>query len=158
MEIYGETSRTGYDRGREHLSAMDKGDPNHPLVQHFQEEHKETQQVSAKMSILKIEEKNVYRQAQEGVYITSFKGDCILNGRGDWGQNLPPKLEVDRKRQAPSCERKDDAKKRRREDPDPPGGPPGGGGSQGAENTPPMGRQNAPPRETKWGSPPPYEK
>ena len=47
------------------------------------------------MKVLGFEDKNLYRQAREGHLISNFKGNYIMNGRGDCGQNIPPKLEVE---------------------------------------------------------------
>ena len=41
------------------------------------------------MTVIKFERKNLSRQAREGQVITEAKADKVLNGRGDWGQNLP---------------------------------------------------------------------
>ena len=36
----------------------------------------------------------LYRQTREGQLIADFTGGTLLNRRGEWGQNLPPKLEI----------------------------------------------------------------
>ena len=36
---FGESARTMYDRGQEHLSALNSRDPNSVLVQHLEEHH-----------------------------------------------------------------------------------------------------------------------
>ena len=47
------------------------------------------------MKVLRFEEKNLHRQAYEGHLIQNFQGSKLFNGRGDWGQNLPPRLKVE---------------------------------------------------------------
>ena len=95
---YGESARTPFDRGLNHLDAMRRQDPEHPMVSHFLEDHPGWAP-DCIMKVVKFEEKNVYRQAREGYLISNFTGDKLLNGRGDWGQNLPPpQLEVEGKR------------------------------------------------------------
>ena len=41
---FGETSRSSYQRGREHLREVEQGVATHPLVLHFREEHQEETQ------------------------------------------------------------------------------------------------------------------
>ena len=41
---FGETSRSPYQRGREHLREVEQGVATHPLVLHFKEEHQEKSQ------------------------------------------------------------------------------------------------------------------
>ena len=89
----GESARTPYDRGVNHGDAIRRGDKEHPLVAHTLEDHPGTE-ANISMKILYFEDKNLWRQAREGMLIAEYSGDKILNGRGDWGQNLPPKLEV----------------------------------------------------------------
>ena len=97
----GETARTPYDQGLNHSEAIRRGDGDHPMVAHFREDHP-GEETSCSMKVLYFEEKNLSRQAREGQLIAEFSGDKILNGRGDWGQNLPPRLEVEGKRPPPS--------------------------------------------------------
>ena len=104
---YGETARTPYDRGLNHGEAIRRGDPNHPIVAHYLEDHPGLEP-SCGMKVIGFQEKNVYRQAKEGCLIADFSGDKLLNSRGDWGQNLPPRLEVEGKRPPPSPPRRQD--------------------------------------------------
>ena len=105
---YGESARTGFDRGADHYSAMRNGVKNHPVVAHFLESHPQ-EQPEAQMKILRVFDKPLERQAMEGHMISMFKGKEIMNSRGDWGQNLPPEMVVEhngRKRRNPGGERK----------------------------------------------------
>ena len=83
-----------YDRGLQHLRAMEKRADSHPMVEHWKEEHPMLKEVRGEMKVRKVEERPLYRQVGEGIYIQNFRGDKILNSRGDWGQNLPPTLET----------------------------------------------------------------
>ena len=63
------------------------------LVQHGVDDHQgETPEYS--MRLLKTHGRPMYRQIHEGVLIDMFKGDTILNRKGEWGSNLPEKLRV----------------------------------------------------------------
>ena len=97
---YGESARTLFDRGLNHLDSVRRQDPEHPIVAHYREDHPGWEP-HCLMRIVKFEDKNVYRQAREGFLIANFSGGKLLNGRGDWGQNLPPRLEIEGKRPPP---------------------------------------------------------
>ena len=117
----GESARTAFDRGLQHLRAMEGGVDGHPLVDHYRVDHPDHPQVEGEMKVLRCEERNVYRQATEGYYISNFQGYKILNSRGDWGQNLPPILETEVSLDKKRKERGGGA------DPPPPPSPPEGG-------------------------------
>ena len=65
------------------------------MVEHSAQKHPESKNMPFSMKINKFEHKNLHRQASEGQMITNSKADNLLNGRGDWGQNLPPKLVIE---------------------------------------------------------------
>ena len=88
---YGESACTPFDRGLNHADMIRRGDESHPMVNHYLEAHP-NQEIHCQMKIEKFEQKNMYRQAWEGLKIANFKGGTLLNSRGDWGQNLPPVL------------------------------------------------------------------
>ena len=88
--------------GGGHLSSVRRGEENHPIVSHFLEHHGGAAEPGDwEMKVLGFEDKNLHRQAREGHLISNFKGNYIMNGRGDWGQNLPPKLEVEGRSSTP---------------------------------------------------------
>ena len=96
---YGESARTGYDRGLEHLAALDRMNPESPLVEHLLEAHpgvgvEDDEDASAhfQMSIVSTHPKPLKRQCQEVHLIHTFREGQIRNRKGEWGQNLPPKL------------------------------------------------------------------
>ena len=90
---FGESARTMYDRGQEHLSALNSRDPNSVLVQHLEEHHSDMEPEFA-MKLVKTHQSPLYRQVHEGVLIDSFKGQVTLNRKGEWGSNVPCTLEV----------------------------------------------------------------
>ena len=47
------------------------------------------------IGVVKFTRGNLQRQSLEGHLIASTRGVTLLNRKGEWGQNLPPKLEVD---------------------------------------------------------------
>ena len=73
------------------------------MVEHFQEHHKETKPglEHFKLEVLKRFAKCLERQIFEGYRIRNYKGEKIMNRRGDWGQNLPPQFSIEREKEAP---------------------------------------------------------
>ena len=88
----GESSRTPYDRGGEWLDSINRRVPDSPLEEHAASQHPE-QPRRFKMEILKFTGNPLVRQTTEAHLITkqSQKG-VALNRKGEWGQNLAPKL------------------------------------------------------------------
>ena len=82
-----------YDRGAEHLTSLRSGDPESALVQHNIEDHPE-QDPEFSMRLVKTHTRPMQRQIHESVLIDNFKGDVILNRKGEWGSNLADKLTV----------------------------------------------------------------
>ena len=91
VKYYGETARTSFDRGIEHLNALDKQNKESPLVEHQEEDHPNVPP-EFEMRVKSIHPRPLQRQTEEAFLIDSFKGHKILNRKGEWGPNLPPKL------------------------------------------------------------------
>ena len=81
---YGESGRTLYDRGVEHLRAHQGRNPESVLVEHEVEEH-EGRMVDWKMISRGFPRSNLMRQAREAHLITSNDHKNLLNRRGEWG-------------------------------------------------------------------------
>ena len=88
----GETARTGYDRGVEHLDSLKRGDEGNGLAKHKNESGHD----KYSMEIIRSHRTPLYRQSHEGCLIADTDNEInLLNSRGDWGQNLPPKLVIE---------------------------------------------------------------
>ena len=70
-----------------------------PLVKHLAEDHPGESWDSYRMKVTRTHKSPMYRQITEGQMISKFKGDKVLNQKGEWGQNLPPKIVVEDGRQ-----------------------------------------------------------
>ena len=90
---FGESARTMFDRGSEHLSSLRSGDRDSALVQHMEEDHLDMEPEYT-MKLVRSHKGPMYRQIHEGVLIDLFKGDALLNRKGEWGCNLQAKLAV----------------------------------------------------------------
>ena len=100
VQYFGESARTSYDRGLDHQNALLKRDPESPLVEHLTDDHPEIDPSEDARGYFDMKVKSYHarplqRQCEEAHQIISFKGHKILNRKGEWGQNLPPKLVED---------------------------------------------------------------
>ena len=94
VQYVGESARTAFDRGFEHLEALRKGNQESPLVEHNEEAHKGEPSMF-KMEVVAYPRSNLQRQALEASMIQSKSaGAKLLNRRGEWGQNLPPPTDL----------------------------------------------------------------
>ena len=102
----GETARTGYDRSLEHWSAIRRRDETSPLVEHHNLEHPDKEEPDFAMEIISYPKTNLQRQAEEAEQILRHESANLLNRRGEWGQNLPPKLSIEDQSQDDKGKRK----------------------------------------------------
>ena len=97
VSIYvGETARTSFDRGAEHLNDLKRKSKESPLVNHQIEDH-EGQECEFQMKVKEFAKTNIMRQALEAHHIELHegKGTNLLNRRGEWGSNLSPQMVVE---------------------------------------------------------------
>ena len=91
-QYWGETGRTCYDRGAEHLQGIKNKSASSTFWRHHQETHGEDDPPSFQMERFKTVKGNLARQSLEGRLIDNFKGKYPLNNKGEWGHNQAPKL------------------------------------------------------------------
>ena len=92
----GESSRSAYNRGKEHTIAIESGEAGHPMVRHGWEEH-EGRKPRVIMRILTTHQKPLERLTTEAVKIMDLSRgppERDLNGKSEWGQPRVPKLSV----------------------------------------------------------------
>ena len=91
----GESSKSSYQRGREHAREVREGVLDHPMVQHFWEEHKGEEQEII-LRVLGRHLKALYRQIEESILIertSEVKAQC-LNLKSEWAGSKIPGLSV----------------------------------------------------------------
>ena len=91
----GESSRSSYQRGIEHLKEIREGVLDHPLVQHFWEEHGGVQH-KVILQVLSRHIKALERQIEESVLIertSEIEKEC-LNLKSEWPGTKIPGLRV----------------------------------------------------------------
>ena len=94
VTYFGESARTAYDRGLDHLKAIERGDISNACAKHHMESH-QGEPWDFKMSVIRCHKYPLQRQSHEGRLIEDFKGQEVMNQKGEWGCNLPPKLQTD---------------------------------------------------------------
>ena len=95
VSYIGESGRTGFDRGLDHIKAISKGDTSNACAKHQVESH-QGMPWNFSMKVLKTSKYPLERQTYEGRLVEDFQGDEILNQKGEWGCNLPPTLTTER--------------------------------------------------------------
>ena len=96
-DYFGETARATFDRSADHYRALESADINNPLVEHWKESHP-NKEWNFSMTVVRSFRSPLQRQSCEGYLIANYKGDILMNRKGEWGQNLPPKLIIEDQR------------------------------------------------------------
>ena len=96
VEYIGETARTVYDRGVEHLSDLLGKVKGKPLWEHASEDHEgELDPTWFKMTLVKKHQSALQRQIREAIDIEGSGAEIILNKKGEWNGSLIPRLRVE---------------------------------------------------------------
>ena len=82
---WGETSRNGYTRGKEHLEALDSKDPKNALWKHCMQYHLGNR-VSFKMKVTNSFRDPLTRLVNEGVNIVAGNQDILMNSKSEFRQ------------------------------------------------------------------------
>ena len=94
VQYVGESSRSGYQRGREHAKEMEQGKKTHPLVIHWEERHA-SQPQEILMRVVATANTALERQTWESVRIDTLARDNMegcLNLKTEWGLSKNPSL------------------------------------------------------------------
>ena len=91
---WGESARTGYLRGREHLDAHEKRSEESALYKHDQIHHN-GEKSTFSMKILRKHSKPLSRQLQEATLIENSKVDIMLNSKGEFNGARVPRVVVE---------------------------------------------------------------
>ena len=93
-QYWGDTGRTCYDRGVEHLQGINSKSSNSTFWSHHKEVHRESDPPRFQMELYRVIKGNLARQSLEGRLIDNFQGKYTLNNKGEWGHNQAPRLVV----------------------------------------------------------------
>ena len=93
-EYTGESSRTPYLRGREHLDGLEKRKEDNALWKHCAQVH-QGREVKFKMRVLRSHRTPMSRQIQEAVEIENSKADILMNSKGEWNGSRIPRIVIE---------------------------------------------------------------
>ena len=92
----GESSRSGYQRTREHAKGALRGDPRNSLVIHREQHHPSHQgPVPFTVSILRSFKTPLARLIAESVAIEACEAGIVMNSKGEWGSSRIPRLALE---------------------------------------------------------------
>ena len=97
----GESHRTLYDRAKEHNTALRNQNTTYSIVKHWKEHHQEmANPPEFSYHLVGKHHSAMERQIKEGLLIESESNQCdlLMNGKGEWGINVVPRLQTERDR------------------------------------------------------------
>ena len=98
--LFGETSKSMFERIDQHRKQIEKGDNNSSMIEHHEETHREEEKPEFKVEMVRSFQKPLERQVFEGIKIAASKA-IPMNRKGEWGQNLPPKFDFEEEKVKP---------------------------------------------------------
>ena len=84
-EYFGESGRNGFTRGEEHLANKLAVDENKSVLKLHSNHHHNEADVRYSMRVTGVHNDCLSRQVTEGVNISNFQGDVLMNRRGELG-------------------------------------------------------------------------
>ena len=95
MSYYGESSRSAYERGKEHFSDYDKVSTSSHMLKHHIMVHKDVEgKLPFSLKILRCHQTAFSRQVHEAVVIQRNKAYSIMNSKGEYSRCRLPRLKV----------------------------------------------------------------
>ena len=92
-QYLGESARTGFERGQEHLRDYLARKEDSHMFKHWQEDHPNDEMPPFSMKILRCHTSALTRQVQEAVLI-EMNGENLLNSKGEYNRCQLPRLGV----------------------------------------------------------------
>ena len=93
-EYTGESSRTSYLRGREHMEGLRNEKEDNALWKHCMTEHG-GEKVKFGMKVLRSHRSPLTRQIQESIEIEHSKADIVMNSKGEWNGSRIPRIVIE---------------------------------------------------------------
>ena len=91
----GETSRSLYERSREHVSLYTNSKEESHMLQHMRDEHEDEEKADFKWEIIKSHKSSFERQISEAVYIRMEEGKSkVLNNKQEYSRCILPQISV----------------------------------------------------------------
>ena len=91
----GESSRSLYDRTREHVQALRDKNAKYAVTKHWLEAHKDLENPPKyQFKVLGSYLTAIQRQISEGLAIESHDPETLINGKGEYGSNRIPRYQL----------------------------------------------------------------
>ena len=92
-QYFGESARTGFERGQEHQNDYSKNQEDSHMLKHWQEDHSGEEKPAFSMQVLRGHKSAFVRQIHEAVLI-EMNVETILNSKGEYNRCQLPRLGV----------------------------------------------------------------
>ena len=93
---WGETARTGYERGQEHIAGMESRYEKNALWKHSYLYHEgKLGAGEIKMEIIEGHRSPLNRQIHEGVELYTNAASIIMNSKSEWGNSKIPRIVIE---------------------------------------------------------------
>ena len=95
-EYWGETARTAFERGEEHLVGMESRQEKNSLWKHSYLHHQgELVREDLQMNIIEKHKSPLNRQIHEGVELELNRADIVLNSKSEWNHSKIPRITIE---------------------------------------------------------------
>ena len=95
-EYWGETARTAFERGEEHLSGLEARYEKNSLWKHSLVYHEGSlTRTELKMTVVERHRSPLTRQIQEGVELECSKAKIIMNSKSEWNHSRIPRIMIE---------------------------------------------------------------
>ena len=95
-DYWGETARTAFLRGKEHLDGLHGKDEKNSLWKHSEQHHEGSlERGDFRMEVMEKHRSALTRQVQEGVELEMNMADLIMNSKSEWNYSRIPRIFVE---------------------------------------------------------------
>ena len=95
-EYWGETARTAFLRGEEHIKGLKEKKEDNSLWKHSALFHEGTlQERELRMRMMESHKSPLKRQVQEGVQLQVHTADIIMNSKSEWNHDRLPRIVIE---------------------------------------------------------------
>ena len=94
---WGESARTGFKRGLDHVEGLKRECEKAPLWRHAQRFHEgEKEETWYQMKVVRSHKSPLTRQVDEGVEIAMCDAKIVMNSKGEWNGSRLPRMVIER--------------------------------------------------------------
>ena len=95
-EYWGETARTAFERGEEHVEGMQRREEKNSLWKHSEIYHGgELRKEDLELKVIESHRTPLTRQVHEGIEIETNGAGIIMNSKAEWNQSRLPRIIIE---------------------------------------------------------------